>query len=92
MLPDLPVYAGCLAAAAAARARRAGPSRPGVLSALASGWAEAAIERQRRTTLAVVITCLPAGWCVIDRDASGRERFIGPTGTAPAHVTRGILR
>ena len=90
MLADLPACAGWVTAVAAARAiRRAGP---GVLAVLAHGRAEAAIERERRATLAMVIACLPAGWCVIDRDACGRERFTGPACAAPARGVRGALR
>jgi len=93
MLMVPPACAGSLTAAAAAQARRhAIPARPGALSALAQGLAEAVIERQRRTTLAMVIACMPAGWCMTDRDAGGRERFIGPAGAAPAPGARGALR
>jgi len=90
MLVDLRACAACLAAAAAARARRrAVPGRLGVLGVLARGRAEVAIERERRATLALVLGCLPAGWCVIDRDACGRERFVGPAAIAPARGTWG---
>jgi len=88
-----PACAGCLTAVAAARARRgAVPARPGVLSVLAHGLAESAIERQRRATLAMLTAGLPGGWCVTGRDASGREWFIGPACTAPPHSTREALR
>ena len=85
--------AGCLTAAAAARARRgAVPGRAGMLSVLAHGLAESAIERQRRATLAMLTADLPGGWCVTGRDASGREWFIGPACAAPPHGTREALR
>jgi hypothetical protein len=29
---------------------------------------------------------------VLDRDPAGRERFIGPAGTAPAYGVRGVLK
>src|ERR1035438_10668054 len=80
-----PACAGCLTAVAASRARRrAVPARPGVLSVLAHGLAESAMERQRRATLAMLTAGLPGGWCVTGRDPCGRERFIGPAGAAPA--------
>jgi hypothetical protein len=93
MVVDLPACAGCLTAVATARAKRRWmPDRPGVLGVLARGWAEAAVERERRATLALAIAGLPPGWCVIDRDACGRERFIGPAGAASAPCLRGALR
>jgi hypothetical protein len=93
MVVDVPAYAGCLIAVAAAHAKRRWmPARPGVLGALAYGWAEAAVERERRATLALVIAGLPPGLCVIDRDACGHEWFIGPAGAAAAHRRPGALR
>jgi hypothetical protein len=93
MVVDLPACAGCLTAVATARAKRRWMrARPGVLGVLASGWAEVAVERERRATLALVIAALPPGWCVVDRDACGRERFIGPAGAAAAHRGPGALR
>jgi hypothetical protein len=92
MFLDLPACAGCLAAAGAVRVRhRAVPGWPGVLGVLARGRAEAVVERERRATLALILACLPAGWCVIDRDPCGRERFIGPAAAAQAPGTRGAL-
>lgn len=75
---------GCLTAVAAYvrwPVRRKGHA---VLPVLAGAWAEAAIERERRTTLVAVLTQLPRGVCVAERDAAGRERFIGPATTVPA--------
>ena len=89
MLVDLRACAACLAAAVARARHRAVPGRLGVLGVLARGWAEVAIERERRATLALVLDCRPAGWCVIERDACGRERFVGPAAIAPARGSRG---
>jgi hypothetical protein len=91
MFLDLQGCAGCLAAVVAARMRRRGVPGLGVLSVLARGRTEVAIERERRATLALVLGCLPAGWCVIDRDPCGRERFIGPVAAAPARSVKGAL-
>lgn len=93
MVVDLPACAGYLTVVTASHAKRHRlPARPGVLSVLAGGWAEATVERERRATLALVIAGLPPGWCMIDRDACGRERFIGPATAAAAHGVRGALR
>src|ERR1035438_2296513 len=82
-----PACAGCLTAVAASRARRrAVPARPGVLSVLAHGLAESAMERQRRATLAMLTAGLPGGWCVTGRGPRGGEWFIGPAGAAPARA------
>jgi len=81
----LPARAGCLAALIATGAARR--SRPGPLTVLARGWAEAMVERERRATLATVLSRVPPGWCVVDR---GRERFVGPA--AAMESARGALR
>jgi hypothetical protein len=75
MVFDLPAaYVGCAAATALVRRHR----RPGVLHVLAEGRARAALERERRTTMALALRELPTGTCVAGRDACGREWFIGP--------------
>jgi len=83
MIVELVACAGGLSAAVSARSG----GMPSVLAVLARGWAEAALERERRATLAAVIGCLPAAVCVAERDASGRVRFIGPAATAPEEAT-----
>jgi len=88
MLVDLRACAACVAPAVARARHRAVPGRMGVLGVLARGW-EVAIERERRATLALVLGCRPAGWCVIERDACGRERFVGPAPIAAARGSRG---
>lgn len=94
MLVVPPAYAGYLTAAGARQgSQHVGPPvRPGVLSVLAHGLAEAVVERQRRTTLALLITRLPAGWCATDRDAAGRESYVGPACALQAHTTPAVLR
>jgi hypothetical protein len=93
MLVEVQALAGWLAAAAAVGARRrAVPAGPGVLSVLACGRAEVVTGRERRATLAMVLACLPAGWCVTGRDACGRERFTGPACAAPARRAQGAVR
>ena len=74
---------GCLSAAVAYVRRPLRPRDRAVLPVLADAWAEAAVERQRRATIIAVITHLPPGVCVAERDAVGRERFIGPAATVP---------
>jgi hypothetical protein len=86
MFLDLRACAGCPAAGAAARVRRRAVPGLGVLGVLARGRAEAVVERERRATLALVLGCLPAGWCVIDRGPSGCERFVGPAAAAPPAI------
>jgi hypothetical protein len=90
MLVNLSACAGCLKGVF--RARQHGPAWAGVAGVLARGRAEVVIERERRATLALVLAGLPAGWCVLDRDRAGRERFIGPAGTAPVSGVRGVLK
>lgn len=93
MLVVPPAYAGYLTAAAAAQgSKHAGSARSGVLSVLAHGLAEAVIERQRRITLALLITRLPADWCATDRDAAGRESYVGPADALRAYSTPAVLR
>jgi hypothetical protein len=84
MFVDLLMWAGCMSAAVSAR-------EPGALAVLARGWAEAALERERRATLAAVIGCLLPSVCVAERDAWGRVRFIGPAATAPGQAAWDVL-
>jgi hypothetical protein len=82
----LPACVGCLSAVAAyiRRIRRPLSSRgKAVLPVLADAWAGVAIERERCTTLIAVMAQLLPRVCVVERDAAGRERFIGPVATAP---------
>jgi hypothetical protein len=75
------------------RARELGSSAwAGVFAILARGRAEAMIERERRATLAVALSGLAAGFCLMDRDAAGGERFIGPAGTVPSPTAHRITR
>jgi hypothetical protein len=90
MLVNLPACAGCLKGVFRARPR--GSAWAGVAGVLARGRAEVVIERERRETLTVVLAGMPAGCCVLDRDPAGRERFIGPAGTAPVYGVRGVLK
>lgn len=91
MLMTVPADAGRLRKALRA-GEPGGSAWAGVFAILARGRAEAMIERERRATLVVALSGLAAGYCLMDRDAAGRERFIGPAGAVPAPVARGILR
>lgn len=84
MFVDLLVWAGCVRAAMS-------PRGPGALAVVAHAWAEAALERERRSTLVTLIGCLPPGFCVAERDACGRVRFIGPAATAPRQAAWDVL-
>jgi hypothetical protein len=70
-------YMGAVASSALDR-DRGKPGISGVLNTLATGYANSQHEREWRITMALALRQLPPGMCVVGRDTSGREWFIGP--------------
>jgi len=88
MIVDLPAAYVGLKKASARASRRDSASLPGVLSVLAEGRTRVALEREWRLTMALALRELPSGTCLVARDATGREWYIGPAGQAAAQMLR----
>jgi hypothetical protein len=78
-------YVGAAASCALGR-YRGRPGISGILNTLAIGRVNSGQEREWRITVALVLRQLPPGMCVVGRDASGREWFIGPAVIANPHL------
>jgi len=68
-------YVGTAAALANHRDK---PGISGILNTVVEGRVKAALEREWRITMALALRQLPRGMCIVGRDESGREWFIGP--------------
>ncbi len=89
MVADLPAtYVGITRAARAFR--RESRDVQSVLSVLAEGRTKVALEREWRLTVALALKQLPAGVCVLARDPSGCEWYIGPADQAVVHQMREV--
>jgi hypothetical protein len=70
-------------------ARRPGKSGISeIFRTMAESHGKAVLEREWRITLALTLRQLPAGMCVVGRDAPGREWFIGPAVIAHSSENR----
>jgi len=90
VIVNLPAaYVGYKKASAQA-SRQDGTGLLGVLSVLAEGRTRVTLEREWRLTMALALKQLPSGACLMARDASGREWYIGPADQAISHKLREV--
>jgi hypothetical protein len=80
MVIDLPAAYVGLKKASAHAGRQDRTALPRVLTVLAEGHVKVNIEREQRLTLATALKHMPSGTCLVIRDDSGREWYIGPAG------------
>lgn len=78
MVIDLPAAYVGLRSASAHPARRDGTGLSGVLSELVQGRTKATLAREWRLTMAIAFRQLPPGMCLLAREGSGQELYIGP--------------